>query len=94
MKNVAALTSVGEKFQICWMSGFSLGHFVAAQDALPTQDVAIRHPGNETIFVVLLGTAGTNPILSNFDFNLSKEVQSVLLLFPESFFLVSELLLE
>lgn len=44
--------------------------------------------------MVLLGTAGTNPILSNFDFNLSKEVQSVLLLFPESFFLVSELLLE
>lgn len=31
--------------------------------------------------MVLLGTAGTNPILSNFDFNLSKEVQSVLLLF-------------
>lgn len=46
------------------------------------------------IFVVLLGTAGRNPVPTNFDFNLSKEVQSVLLLFPESFFLVSELLLE
>ena len=30
-KNVAALTCVGKKFQVRWMSDFSLGHFLAAQ---------------------------------------------------------------
>ena len=52
---------------------FLFSHFVAARDALPTQHVAIWRPGNETqqsiVFVVRLGSAGTNPTDSTFKFN-------------------------
>ena len=51
---------------------FLFSHSVAAQDALPTQNMDILHPGYETqlstIFVVHLGRAGTNPTDSTFNF--------------------------
>ena len=54
---------------------FSFFHFVAALDASPTKDVGICRPGNQTqqsvIFVVHLGTAGTDPADSTLKFDKS-----------------------